>query len=388
MTLPSPVIASAFLSTNFHIPYIFHNFSTKTNIAFILASYPLGLFLGSSVFGFLSDFLNRKYLLTCGLLLAGIMQLLSGKFIEDRVFVYLLISRIFSGLFEGSIVIARTVLTTSYKTEDKKIKQVSNSNAALTLGWIIGPLLGGIFSNPKIFYFFNASTPFYLGGCLSLCTVIIIFFYLNGSHMIVLNKSIELSQSTHSRTLFNNKNILKLLICTLLITLGVDFFYQNMPVFLVSEYNYSPFIVGSTLSLLAVTNITANILINPMLGKHLSSLKILIIAQLLFSSMVLLLGLNQYYLLTLIIVPIIGFLIGTIMTNLTLFLSTNTSWAAQGRLMGWISSQRTLGTTFAAISLAPLLSLNNHAPFILSSLLIIFGTYFLYKITKKTIHGE
>ena len=61
-----------------------------------------------------------------------------------------ILSRLITGLFEGQIAIARAIAT-DLSPHINKSKSFSSINAAATIGYLIGPIIGGLLSDDKIF---------------------------------------------------------------------------------------------------------------------------------------------------------------------------------------------------------------------------------------------
>ena len=76
-----------------------------------------------------------------------------------------------------------------------------------------------------------------------------------------------------------------------------------------------------------------------------------------------------------IVLPFIGALIAIIMTNMTVYLSMKCSDANQGKLMGILLGQRTLGTALISFFMAPLLNYGYTVPFFIGAFLLILSSY-------------
>ncbi|MBV9575127.1 MAG: MFS transporter [Gammaproteobacteria bacterium] len=380
MTLPYPLIAPLFLSMP--SSSIFIGLSKQMQISLILGIYPLGLFAGGLLLGHLADLYNKKKVLLYSLFFAACMQCLSGYLVTKQYYNGLLITRFLSGIGEGNIAIARSMLAIICSTEQTKRLHFGRSNAALTLGWTIGPLLGAVFSDQSYCFFFNFSTPFYVGSCLTFLTFILVFLKLNMPRLNDL-PTIPSSSLTSSSSLSTKNNFLLILSCSLLMTLGIDAFYQFLPVYLAASFHYSPMILGSAVSIVALTNTLGNLLFIPFVSKFISTVSAIIIFPFLLSICLLLISTNHYQWFIFLVLPIIGILIALTMTNLTVYLSMQTTFSKQGKLMGILLSQRTLGTAVISFCMAPLLIFGYQIPFIVGSLLLLLATGLIVAISQQ-----
>lgn len=384
MTLPYPIIAPLFLSS--HVTkaanYFLSAMSYKTQVTLVLGAYPLGLFIGAILLGQLSDTYGKRITLLFGLFFSSCTQLISGYLIIHKFYDGLLITRFISGLFEGNIAIARAAFALICTNEASKRKHFGRTNAALTLGWAVGPLLGYFFSDSKIFSFFKYSTPFYISGVLTLSLFTLTFFKFKEPQKTATINFVKNNSEKLAKSLFEKK-LLILFLCSLFITLGVDAFYQFLPIFLATQFTYSSLIISISISIVAISNTVTNIILIPIVGKFITTVDSLILFPLLLGLCLLIIGTNKYQFSIFFILPFIGASIALTMTNMTVLVSTNSSQLIQGKLMGLLLSQRTLGTALISFSMIPLVNYNYKAPFIAGGLLLLTSVAIMVLLNKK-----
>jgi len=111
-------------------------------ITMMVAVFALGQFLGSPIWGRLSDRLGRKPALTLSLAgAAGSYILLAfADSIET-----LILARLISGLMAGNVAVAFASIT-DITTPKERPKAMGRLGAAFALGFIVGPALGGLLS--------------------------------------------------------------------------------------------------------------------------------------------------------------------------------------------------------------------------------------------------
>jgi MFS family permease len=309
MTLPYPLIAPLFLSKTSPTYYFLFDFniSNKSFVSILLGIYPFGLFVGGLLLGMLTDRFSKKKILMLCLFFAAISQCVSGILITYKQFEWLLISRFFSGIFEGNIAIARALLAIISNNTQLKVKHFGRANAALTLGWAIGPLLGAIIS--KIFTTSNLkyNIPFFLSSTISLLlfiSVFLLFKDLDPSHKAIQSNSSSSNNST-------KKNIIYFLATSLVITLGVDAFYQFLPIFLTLHFSFSVAYIGVGVATVSFFNVLTNIFINPLLGKVAEAKKIIIWSIIFLAIFLVLFSINNLTFIAFIISAFIGISIYT-----------------------------------------------------------------------------
>ncbi len=137
-----------------------------------LAVFPLGMFFGVPILGDLSDQIGRKKVLLLCLMGVGISYLLSvAAIIIDSVSL-LIISRITSGLFAGSIAIAQAAVI-DVSPPEKKVQNISIMLLPATLGFILGPL-SSFLTNQHFIIQTGLWAPLLLAGTLALANALLL----------------------------------------------------------------------------------------------------------------------------------------------------------------------------------------------------------------------
>lgn len=375
MTLPYPTIAPLFL-VNHHMPIhlFYYLISDKVFTSMVLSAYPFGLFLGGLIIGNLADKYSKKLLLLSSLLLSILCQVLSGVLVLYGAYVWLLLLRLLSGAFEGNIVIARASLAMICNTEQLKLKHFGRMNAALTLGWMLGPLIGGVISYTMPLTSLKYSAPYFLGMCFSTMVFVLVHFYYEAPILLKNNRQRE---ENKKHTSLNKNKIIYLMLASLWITLGIDAFYQFLPTYLSGYFHYDALWVGFIIALVAMFNGFANLVLIPLFLSRFHVKKLLVsFLFILFASLVCLVK-NDFYSKIYFILPCVGISIGLVMTNMITLLSSQVSIYSQGKLMGFLLSQRTLGTAFIGMVLTPLLHIGYRLPFVVGAILVLTGMLFI-----------
>ena len=138
-------------------------------------------FFGAAYISKLSDFIGRKEgILIC---LAGNLlgYLLTIWALELASFSLLLVARAISGFTAGNQPIAQAALIDLSENEAQKTKFLGYVLTALSGGLVVGPLIGGIFSEPALLgAFASLKLPFYVvSGLVVVNMVLIVFFFQN-----------------------------------------------------------------------------------------------------------------------------------------------------------------------------------------------------------------
>jgi MFS family permease len=310
-----------------------------------LAAYPLGQFIGSPILGALSDQYGRKRLLSSSLLIAALCNLASGLAIDWHHLGLLIVSRFAAGVMEGNIAIARA-MAADIKALPKH-ETFGKINAAASIAFLVGPLLGGLLSDKELLSSLTLATPFY-----SIC---VLFFALGGiAEWTLRNASVpqqsewcdwreRLNLFKRLAMLFVNKRLQFLLLASTFFTLAIDIFYEFGPVYLTVEWGLAPgqliFYNGALCLALAVGNGWLPRIVASRIAPRLLIIRSTLMLSLCLTGM---LFTNSPIAMVLLYV-VIGLMIGLLVTTITVSISDAVPDTIQGEVMGLQLSLRVLG---------------------------------------------
>jgi MFS transporter, DHA1 family, tetracycline resistance protein len=151
--------------------------TTRTMLmGLIMMLYPLGQLVGAPLIARASDRFGKKKMLLLSLIgtLAGTM-VLTGAFVYKSL-IFALFGRLFTGAFA-----ANTAIVDSYmahlSTPKTKSRNLGLTQAAFGIGWIIGPLMAGLFT--KSWAFWGLSTPLWIVAALLCLNILIVWIMLD-----------------------------------------------------------------------------------------------------------------------------------------------------------------------------------------------------------------
>ena len=370
ISMPYLIFPALFLNPSYSIlPVSWSESSRAIFLGITLAAYPLGQFIGSPILGSLSDDYGRKKLLSASLLIAAICNLFSGIAIAWQYLGLLIASRFVAGLMEGNIAIARAMAADM--TTITKHKTFGKINAVASIGFLLGPLLGGLMTEKDLFQGLTASTPFYLTCILFFCLSVLSAFTLEQK---IINTSTK-TQTFWERInlikrlslLFSNKRLQFLMIISTCFTLAVDIFYEFGPVYLTVKWGFSPaqlVLYNAVLCLaLAVGNGWLPSFISSRITNRLAIIYSIGGFALFLVGMVLT---NSTFLMTLLF-ALSGFVIGLAVTLVTVKISNTVPDTIQGEVMGVQISLRVLGDAIICLFGDALLLLSSKLILILAA---------------------
>ncbi len=219
-------------------------------------------FFSAPVFGALSDRYGRKNILLISLLGSVTGYVLFG--IGGALWV-LFFGRIIDGLTAGNISILFAYIADTTEPNERA-KWFGLVGAAMGIGKIGGPALGGLLGSISI------GLPFYATAVLIFVSSMAVCFLLPES--LTPNKRTRrltlsnLNTFSHFKEIFRLKEVKFLLALGVLFYAGLSIFQFNFTLFLKDIYQWTPAFIGGILTSVGICDITTRAILLPWLLKH------------------------------------------------------------------------------------------------------------------------
>lgn len=243
IALPYPILAPYFVEGSHSANNLvsFMGWPPKLLLGITLATYPLGLLIGSNVIGALSDRYGRKEVLIYTLVGSVLGYIATAIAIQQENFVFFIVARIITGFFEGNISIARAITVELHPHIDRT-RALSLLYATTYAGWLIGPLAGGYLMENGV------DTVFYVAGIAVFLSLLMVIFVLQKTPPQKPSKLSLASEilRNHSATLLANNELRRFILFYFVFTLGINTFYEFYPLWLVEELHFNSKQIGWT----------------------------------------------------------------------------------------------------------------------------------------------
>jgi len=336
IALPYPVLAPLFSEGESALTQ-FMNLPSEILLGIVLGIYPLGIILGSSVIGAISDNYGRKKLLSITLFGSAIGYSLTAISAINENFLLFALSRLLTGLCEGNIAIARAIAADLHPVIDKT-RSFSLVSSMGYGGYLLGPLAGGYL------IFYGIDSVFWAAAIACLICAVLSHTLLPNS----LNKKDDNAETGSSLTLLKQPDLRRFFLLYLFLTMGVNLYYEYYPLHLVRQFNYVPVDISWATVFLTACMICTSIFINPHIQKRFSHASAGILGVILygFSLAALPWITNNSYLITF---ALMGAGIAIYNGFLPSYLSHSYEDKPQGKLMGMLVTIFCLGNLFAAL---------------------------------------
>ncbi len=212
--------------------------------SFILAIPTFCMIFGAPFLGGLSDRYGRRKVLLIGLFGLSVSFLLSAIGIAQGSLLLLFVSRALAGLMDGSESIAQAAIV-DYSTPQTKAKNMSYATFAGTIGFIIGPVIGGLLAERSLTGRFHYEIPFIASLLLTLLNMLALKTFLPKDN--IHPKEVNIS---YFRLLFNamaiccDKRIRGFSLLLFVLQGCLACFFQLSTLLLAEKYLYSSGEIG------------------------------------------------------------------------------------------------------------------------------------------------
>ncbi len=197
-------------------------------------------FFGATILGDLSDNIGRKKSLLICLTGTFLGYVLSALSIILGQFPLLVIGRVIAGFTAGSQPIAQAAIIDVSKG-DNSVKNLGFILLAVSLGFIAGPIIGGILSDHELYFRLNFATPFYFAAMLSLINIFLLQSFFHET-LAAPEKKISIKFS-HALKLFisafRHKAISSYSVVFLMFIFGWSTYFSFISMYLFQVYQYT-----------------------------------------------------------------------------------------------------------------------------------------------------
>lgn len=342
----------------------------------VTALFGLMQFIAAPILGELSDVYGRKRLLTIGVGVLALSQILFGFGIEIASLWLILGSRAIAGIAGANFSIAQASIADVTEPKDRA-KNFGLIGAAFGIGFIIGPMLGGFIASVTG----NPAAPFWLAGALGVLNVMSISLFLSETHINRSErKTFTIFKGIHNiQAAIRDVDARPLYLANFLYVSGFTFFTSFMGILLVSRFHFSEASIGTFFGVMGVWVVFTQAFILRILTKKYSERSILR-----FSLLFLMVGLALYSIVPSIfflymLVPVVAVSNGLSMANMGALISKSVSATKQGAALGINGSLMALSQ-----GIVPLIAgfgsgiVGVPGPFLAGALLVAFSWSILF----------
>jgi DHA1 family tetracycline resistance protein-like MFS transporter len=245
----------------------------------LLAMYPLGQFIGSPIIGNLADHYGKKKLLLISMLMCIAGFILMALSIQCHWLTLLFISSFFTGLCESNMAIAQSIIASMTQDNALKTKLIGYAYSACSLGYISGPLIGGLLLS----FGLHVSFSFWVTAIAIIPLLVWIKYYVTLPEKNIQHKSLQLlSAITSMRSLFNRPKLRFFYAINFIVFFAIQGLYRVVPMYVQDVWHPTIQVFTGLISFVSFLCLLANLFLIGPLAKRFST-KALLISFLVFS---------------------------------------------------------------------------------------------------------
>ncbi|MEV9639784.1 MFS transporter [Mammaliicoccus sciuri] len=348
-------------------------------VGYLFAAMAFSQFLASPFTGVWVDSIGRKKMMVIGLLIFSFSEALFGFSNETWL---LFVSRLLGGIGAAFIMPAVVTYIADKTTLANRAKALGYQSAAISLGFIIGPGIGGFIAE------FGIRAPFFFATAISLITAIVIFLILDDS---ISTKQLQKNRSSAVRPAFIQEfkksvqpQYFTPLLVVFVLAFGLAVYEMMFALFVDEKLGFTIRDISVIITVGSIAGVVAQILffdkmVNVIGERMLINLTLLSSAIFIFISVLI----DGYW--TMIVITSIVFFSGDILRPaVTTFLS-KIAGKNQGYIAGMNSAYTSLGIIIGPIIGGILFDVNINMPYVFAAVVLV--TAFIISSAKlKTPH--
>ena len=349
-SLPLPILPKMFLDSQTSIsPHLSYKLRMVL-LGTVMASFPLGQFFGSPILGSLSDRRGRKKVVLLSLMGTTLGYLTIAFSLYHYSIAGMVIGLIVCGFCEGNVTIAQSVIADVTGLDEHKHRKpvyFGWLNICISLGFIIGPLMGGVLADSSLVPWFTFATPFWIAALMTLTGILVIAWYAKETLQLHRVEKIVFFPSLSGK--LKAPKIRLFYLCNLFLAIGYFSFFRFLPVFLERQFHFSPAILSYEMVYTSFSLMLGVLFLFSWLFCRLKPIEVLCLFSFLLSVSFVAVVLPENVYALLLTIPLVGLCLGVVITHGSLLISNAAESHIQGQALGVLTSVQTLAEIITGI---------------------------------------
>lgn len=348
-------------------------------VGLVISVFALFQFIFSPILGRLSDKYGRKPILMITAFINSLGYFLI--FLSQSLWIIFL-ARIVSGIGSANISVAQAYIADTSGSHERT-KRMALLGAIFGLGFIFGPMIGGIAS-----HWFSPGFPFLIPAVLSFVNTILIFLILPESNKILQKHiKIEFINWKITKEVMKPKNMSFLLLLFFFVNFSLALIIGVFPLYSQAKFGWNEAQNGYYFGLIGIGSFISQVYLIRLLLKKFDEAKIIRIALIIFGTAVIGVGIAPSSFFLFLIGPFIAMGISLVNVNVQSLISLESKPEEQGIALGTSQSFGSLARIFGPIIGGTIASFSLSIPYIASGvvtfLIFIYGRGYLKRFNRK-----
>lgn len=343
------------------------------------ATMSIGNFIGSPLFGTLSDKKGRIKFLVLGAIGYGLSQL--GFGFNTNPFI-ILIFRFTGGFFVVSYLTTSMAYLTDITTNENRTKYITYYAAANTIGTSLGSLLGGIIGNNNFKY------AFFSQFILCLILGVLVYFLLEEPKKEKTHTTSE--TPTHNKINYSkllNKNLLIMFIMVIAFYFASTSYNSSINYYIEDVLKLPPTFIGGFMAFVGIVGFMINLFLTPLLAKYFKEINLFKTITICITASLFLMVISKNVILFLTCAVIFASF-ASIHIPLQQSIITKLAKENYGSLMGLLNSSKAIGQVTGSLTAGFIFDLGNKLPFLISAIIVFISFIVLIPLNSNLIIND
>lgn len=330
-------------------------------LGFLIATFSLSQFLFSPIAGDLSDKHGRKNLIIVGLLISGLSQI---AFALAPHLSLLFVARFFSGIGAAFLVPPMMAFVADITTIKERGRGMGLLGASMSLGFTIGPAIGGFLSKISLFF------PFYFASGAAFAAAIISYFALPNPKPVIINSERKRENILQQLKRSTKTSYFVMFVVMFVFSFGLANFQSTISLYVDHKYGYTPSQIAVIITVGGFVGVIAQtFVINPLFNRF-GEMRVvhvnLLIAAL---AMIGILFVDTFA--TILFVSTLFFTATSLLRPAVNTLVSKLAGPEQGFAAGMITAYMSLGNMIGPALAGSLFDINIASPYILGTVILL-----------------
>lgn len=342
----------------------------------LIATFAFAQFLFSPISGELSDKYGRKNLIIFGLVVFGLSQLLFGMATELWV---LYLARFFSGVGGAFLIPPMMAFVADITTYEERGKGMGLLGASMSLGFMIGPGIGGFLSEVSLQF------PFYVATSVALLSALLSFFALPNVKPAVqaVDYKRENLYQQMKRSVYTPYFVM--LLVMFIFAFGLSNFQSTIALYVDKQFQFTPKEISVVITVGGFVGVIVQTFVIDSLFKRFGEMRVILVNLLISAAaMIGILFVNTFW--TILLVAAIFFTAASLLRPAINTLISKLAGDSQGYAAGMNNAYMSLGNMIGPALAGILFDIDMSFPYITGTfiLLICFFIAFNWSTRKKS----
>ncbi len=330
-------------------------------LGFLIATFSLSQFLFSPIAGDLSDKHGRKNLIIVGLLISGLSQI---AFALAPYLSLLFVARFFSGIGAAFLVPPMMAFVADITTIEERGRGMGLLGASMSLGFMIGPAIGGFLSKISLLF------PFYFASAAAFTAAIISFFALPNPKPTIENSQRKRENIIQQLKRSTKTSYFVLFIVMFVFSFGLANFQSTISLYVDHKYGYTPSQIAVIITVGGFVGVIAQtFIINPLFNRF-GEMKVVHVNLLVAAiAMISILFVDTFA--TILFVSSMFFIATSLLRPAVNTLVSKLAGPEQGFAAGMITAYMSLGNMIGPALAGSLFDVNITYPYIIGTVILL-----------------